>query len=74
MIYMGNDMVDLLAKSIQSEDSDYRVDLIPRYYCDKQLGCKYIILNNRTMIKILYYCVLICIPVKRPNSEEIDKC
>ena len=70
-VYIGNDRVDFLTNPIQSEEYGNRVDLIPRDYYIYQEGFQYIILNDWTMIPILYYGILPDIPARETNPEEI---
>ena len=64
-------MVDFLANPIQSKEYGNREDLRPRDYYNNQEGCQSIILNNGTMITILYDGILPYILARRPNLEEL---
>ena len=70
---MVNYMVELLANPIQSKEYGNRVDLITRWYYSDQEVCQYIILENGTVITILYDDIIPYILVSQMTQEEIEK-
>ena len=73
-IYMGDDMIDYLANSIQCEDNGVRVNLRPAVYYPNNNNTKSIIFPDGNSIPVEYDGVLPRIAVRKPTKYEVENC
>ena len=71
-IYMGGDMIDYLANTIQCEDNDVRFYLRLKLYYPNNNNSHSITLPDRTSIPVEYDGVLPCIAVRRLTKYEVE--
>ena len=73
-IYMGDDMIDSLANTIQCEDNDARIDLQPKVYDPNNNNSQSITFPYGTSIPGDYYRMLTYIAVRKPAQYEVENC
>ena len=72
-MYLGEDLNDSLTNPIQSEESDFRVDISPKVIF-KEERSQSVTFPDDTIIPLMYDGVLPYIPIRRPTSNGIPSC